>query len=313
MTRTKSGISPHFPRPMQTLMTSPVHCKSYAKINWTLDILGRRSDGYHELRTIYQMVSLCDDLIFLEAERDIQVACDDARVPTDESNLVFKAAELLRRACGGKKGARIEITKRIPVAAGLGGGSSNAAATLLGLQRLWNVEIDDAESLKAAASLGSDVPFFLMGGTALGIGRGEEVYPIEEVNCDHLVLVNPGFAVSTASAYGMLSRLTTADAVRIIPFTFVAAKAIRELPFAASNDLEQVVLAAHPEIAEIKRSLLRIGARHAVMSGSGATVFGVFDNFETAVRARDEMRVLGYWSEQSRTVSRSEYRESLFT
>ena len=219
---------------------------------------------------------------------------------------------LLREATGASKGARIEIEKRIPVAAGLGGGSSNAAATLLALIRLWQVAIEDGELIRIAASLGSDVPFFLIGGTALGVGRGEEVYPIEEAHCENLLLVNPGFAVSTRDAYEKLSRLTSSEAASIIPFTLLAAKGISGLPLVARNDLEEPVLAAYPEIAEVKRRLMSLGARHALMSGSGATVFGVFDNSEMAGRAESDLRAFGYWAERVRTVDRQEYHATIF-
>jgi 4-diphosphocytidyl-2-C-methyl-D-erythritol kinase len=286
--------------------------KSYAKINWTLDVLFKREDGYHELRTIYQTVSLHDKLRISRTSGAIEILCDDERVPADETNLAHKAALLLRDAANIKAGARIEIEKRIPVAAGLGGGSSNAAATLLGLARLWRVELAEREMFRLAAILGSDVPFFLIGGTALGVGRGEEVYGIEEAKCDSLLLVNPGFAVSTAGAYGRLSRLTMKDAARIIPFTLFAAKAIRELPLAASNDLEETVSAAHPEIAEVKRRLLSLGARRALMSGSGATVFAVFDNSQMSERAQFEMRAAGYWSKKVRAINRRQYWKTIF-
>jgi len=286
--------------------------KSYAKINWALDVLFKREDGFHELRTIYQTVSVYDELRISETSGAIEISCDDSRVPTGETNLAHKAATLLRQATGVRAGARIEIEKRIPVAAGLGGGSSNAAAALLGLARLWQADIAERELIEIAMSLGSDVPFFLIGGTALGVGRGEEVYPIEQAVCDHLLLVNPGFAVSTAEAYGKLSRLTRAESLRIIPFTLFAAKAIHELPLAASNDLEQVVSAAHPEIADVKERLLGLSAQHALMSGSGATVFGVFDNSEASERARSEMRALGYWAECARAINRQQYKEMIF-
>jgi 4-diphosphocytidyl-2-C-methyl-D-erythritol kinase len=156
------------------------------------------------------------------------------------------------------------------------------------------------------------VPCFLVGGTALGIGRGEEVYSIEQVARKNLVLANPGFAVSTAEAYSKLSRLTRQEAVRIIPLTLLAAKGIRELPLAAGNDLEEVVEAAYPEIAEVKRRLLGLGARGALMSGSGATVFGVFDNLQTAEKARDQVRAAGWWAEAVSTINRREYAESIF-
>jgi 4-diphosphocytidyl-2-C-methyl-D-erythritol kinase len=285
---------------------------SYAKINWILDVLFKREDGYHELRTIYQTVSLHDQLRITETDGPIEILCDDPRVPCDETNLAFKAALSLREATGTSKGARIEIDKRIPVAAGLGGGSSNAAATLLALVNLWHVEMDEPGLTRIAAGLGSDVPFFLLGGTALGVGRGEEVSPIEQIECEHLLLVNPGFAVSTRDAYEKLSRLTRSEAAFNIPLTLLAAKGIRELPLVARNDLEEAVLAAHPEIAEVKRRLLSLGARHALMSGSGATVFGVFDNSQITEQAESDMRALGFWAQRARTVDRQEYKATIF-
>ena len=293
-------------------MTSSIEIQSYAKINWTLDILFKREDGYHELRTIYQTVSLHDTLTVTETEGLIQVHCDDPRVPSDETNLAFKAALTLRETAGATKGARIEIAKRIPVAAGLGGGSSNAAVTLLALVKLWGLEIDNRELYRIAASLGSDVPFFLLGGTALGVGRGEEVHRIDQADYPHLLLVNPGFAVSTREAYERLSRLTRLEAAPIIPFALIAAKGISGLPLAARNDLEDAVLAAHPEIAEVKRRLLRLGARHAQMSGSGATVFGVFDNSQAIEQAESEARAAGYWTQQVRTIDAREYQATIF-
>ena len=293
-------------------MHRSLQLKSYAKINWTLDVLCKRDDGFHELRTIYQTVSLHDQLQITATIGAIEVVCDDPRVPCDETNLAFKAAQSLREATGTSKGAQIEIEKRIPVAAGLGGGSSNAAVTLLALLRVWQVEIDELELIRIAASLGSDVPFFLIGGTALGVGHGEEVYPIEQVHCEHLLLVNPGFAVSTRDAYEKLSRLTSSEAASIIPFTLLAAKGISGLPLVARNDLEEPVLAAYPEIAEVKRRLMSLGARHALMSGSGATVFGVFDNSEMAGQAESELRAFGYWAERVHTVDRQEYHATIF-
>jgi 4-diphosphocytidyl-2-C-methyl-D-erythritol kinase len=293
-------------------MPSSIYLRSYAKINWTLDVLFKREDGYHELRTIYQTISLHDLIRITETAGAIEVVCDDPQVPSDETNLAHKAATQIRDLLGTKLGARIEIEKRIPVAAGLGGGSSNAAAVLLGLSRLWNFRPEEPDLVRIAARLGSDVPFFLIGGTALGVGRGEEVYSIEQAECEHLLLVNPGVTVSTAEAYGRLSRLTSQRSAAMMPFTFFAAKGIRELSLAVTNDLEEVVLAAHPEIAEVKQRLLSLGARQAQMSGSGATVFGVFENMEMSRRAQSETRASGYWSEPARAISRREYLETLF-
>jgi len=293
-------------------MLSSIEVRSYAKINWTLDVLHKREDGYHELRTIYQTVSLHDTISVTETAGPIDIICDDSRVPCDDTNLAFRAVGALREALGIVNGARIEINKRIPVAAGLGGGSSNAAATLLAVGKLWQIDIGYGELVKIAASLGSDVPFFLIGGTALGIGRGEEVYPIEQVNSEHLLLVNPGFAVSTPEAYARLSRLTRPMAALNIHFTLLAAKGISDLPLVATNDLEEIVIATHQEIAEVKRRLVSLGARHALMSGSGATVFGVFDNLQTTERAESMLHAAGYWAQRARTVDAREYQATIF-
>lgn len=292
-------------------MPSPIHIRSYAKINWTLEVLSRRDDGYHELRTIYQTVSLYDELRITATDGPIEIVCNDPRVPCDETNLAFKAAQQLLQAAGISKGARIETEKRIPVAAGLGGGSSNAAAALLALVKLWEIEIDERELTDIAAALGSDVPFFLIGGTALGVGRGEEVSSIEQLHCEQLLLVNPGFAVSTRDAYEKLSRLTRSEAAFNIPLALLAAKGISGLPLVARNDLEDAVLAAHPEIAEVKRRLSSLGAIHAQMSGSGATVFGIFDNTQMTEQAEAEMRSLGYWAQRVRTVDTQEYQATI--
>lgn len=289
-----------------------IQIRSYAKINWTLEVFDRREDGFHELRTILQTVSLYDTLSIEPSDDHLGVTCNNPQVPVDETNLVYKAAVALAEIAGRRPAARIDIDKRIPVAAGLGGGSSNAAAALRGLCRLWGVEVEPRELFEIAARLGSDVPFFLLGGTALGLGRGEQVYPLEEVDCPALALANPGVAVSTSEAYEKLSRLTRHDPARIMPFALIAAKGIRELPLAASNDLEQVVLAAYPEIAEVKRKLLTLGARHALMSGSGATVFGVFDNEEASRRAVARLRAGGCWAASASAIDRRTCRETLF-
>jgi 4-diphosphocytidyl-2-C-methyl-D-erythritol kinase len=293
-------------------MTASLQLRSYAKINWALDVLGRRDDGYHEVQTIYQTISLYDTIRIAGASSGIAISCDDHRVPRDDTNLAYKAAQMLRDEAGVTGGTVIQIQKRIPVAGGLGGGSSNAAAALMGLNRLWSTGLSNPDLHRIACELGSDVPFFLIGGTSLGVGRGEEVTPIEEFVVAHILLVNPGFPVSTADAYGGLSRLTRAKSAPIIPFALQAAKGVCGLPQELRNDLEEAVLPVHPQIAEIRGRLLRMGARLAMMSGSGATVFGVFDNSESLERTLAEMRASGYWAEGVGTISRREYQDTIF-
>jgi 4-diphosphocytidyl-2-C-methyl-D-erythritol kinase len=297
-------------------MSQPLKIRSYAKINWTLDVLRRREDGYHELRTIYQTVSLYDHITFTAAPNVIEVVCWDGRAPEGPENLAHTAASLLRDQLAERgitvPGVRIEIDKRIPVGGGLGGGSSNAAATLLGLARFWNATITLADLTSMAKRLGSDVAFFLVGGTAVGVGRGEEVYPIDEVSSGTLLLVNPRIEVSTAEVYARFSRLTPASAERKIPFDLSAAEGTNELPLRARNDLERIVLDAYPEIAEVKRRLISLGARRALVSGSGATVFGVFEKLETRDRAQSEFERSGSWAEGVRTITRAELRDQFY-
>jgi 4-diphosphocytidyl-2-C-methyl-D-erythritol kinase len=293
-------------------MASSLMIRSYAKINWTLDVLYRRQDAFHEIRTVYQTVSLFDRLDIESAEDGIWVDCNDPRVPRDDSNLVHRAASALKQAVGTRAGARIRIEKHIPVGGGLGGGSSNAAATLMGLTRLWGLGCGFDLLFEVSKAMGSDVPFFLVGGTMLGAGRGEEIYPLPEVNCDTLLLVNPGTSVSTGSAYQGLKRLTTAQSDRIIPFTILAANGIRKLPLEVWNDLEESVLVTNPEIDEVKRRLMALGARRALMSGSGATVFGVFENSAEVQSAESKLRSDGIWCKHVVTLDRAEYQRSVF-
>jgi 4-diphosphocytidyl-2-C-methyl-D-erythritol kinase len=181
----------------------------------------------------------------------------------------------------------------------------------MGLTQLWGLEITDAELFSVAATIGSDVPFFLLGGTALGVGRGEEVYPLEDVAPAFLLLANPGLEISTADAYAGLARLTTPKSGRMIPFTLLAAKGIRAQSLLLRNDLEEVVFVSHPEVEHAKRDLLLLGARSALMSGSGATVYGVFERSEDADRAIARLREKGLWAEIARTVDRGEYLQTI--
>src|SRR5215813_13936169 len=223
---------------------------SFAKINWTLEILGKRPDGYHEVRTLLQTVSAADELTFELAERGITIDCDHPEVPLDETNLVYRAAKLFGDFTGAGKGARIRINKRLPVAAGLGGGSSNAAVTLLALQKLWNVQVAPRDLFSLGARLGADVPFFFIGGTCLGVGRGDEIYPLADINEEFLLLLNAGVAVPTRDVYANLpAELTKPEAVAKMPLSLEAAYAAiarPSEPVPLSNDLENSVLARHP-------------------------------------------------------------------
>ncbi len=286
---------------------------SYAKINWTLEILGRHADGYHELRTILQTVDVCDDLNFAAADSQIVLTCDHPEVPCDETNLIFRVALLLRDLTDCDKGAKIHLTKRIPMGAGLGGGSSNAAVALLALIKLWDLEVTPPELFTLGAKLGADVPFFFFGGTGIGIGRGDEVYPMDDMTSDHLLLVNPRINVPTREIYGNLpSVLTSAPALNKIPHSLALAYAHNmKLPLQLRNDLELPALALFPEISEVKQRLTDLTATQVLMSGSGSTVFAVFESEAACVQAQEKLQPTGWWCEKTRTLNREAYQAAI--
>jgi len=262
-----------------------------AKINVVLRILNRRPDGFHNLWSIMQTVALEDEVsIKICADRqDIQLRCDAAQLAADQSNLVFRAAaEVLARARQ-PIGLDIELRKRIPMGAGLGGGSSDAAATIIGLNRLLRLEWSPTQMADAGQSLGSDVPFFLFAPSAFVAGRGETVRPVVIEGGRWVVLVNPGFGVNTKWAYQELAVTRPA----VTPLSPVQQSLDRQsqvswaqLIAAAENDFEAPVFAAHEKLREIKRNLRNYGAEIALLSGSGATVFGVFASEARARQAQ---------------------------
>jgi 4-diphosphocytidyl-2-C-methyl-D-erythritol kinase len=233
--------------------------KSYAKINWSLRILGKRSDGFHDLETVFQTISLHDELTFHEGE-GLTLTCDDPSIPTDETNLILRAASAV-----GAKHVRIDLRKRIPAGGGLGGGSANAATTLRVLGR------DNLHEI--ALSLGSDVPFFLVGGTAYATGRGEVLTPIEPMNGVPLLLVLPEERVITREAFARITRYSEPLGI----------DAYRDFS-AFTNDFEEPVFEMLPRLRTLKERLYASGAKWAQMSGSGSTLFGVYES----AAARDE-------------------------
>jgi 4-diphosphocytidyl-2-C-methyl-D-erythritol kinase len=258
-----------------------------AKVNLALEVLGKRSDGYHEITTVMQTVDLVDRLTLEDADT-LELSARGASVPTDATNLALRAAVALREAAGLARGVRITLDKRIPVAAGLGGGSADAAAVLLGLNRLWGLRWPRARLDTIAIGLGMDVPFFLGGGGALATGRGEQLEPIE-AGGSALVLVNPRFGSSTAEVYGRVTPMMYSDGKRALALV-EALRSRRAARIATSlyNGLEAAVAPIHPEIGRMEAALLAAGALGAAMSGSGPTVFGVARSFEHArqIRAR---------------------------
>ena len=272
-----------------------VRVPAYAKVNLRLDVLGRRADGYHELRTIFQAISLHDTLA-LESRResgiDLRIAGNSelAAAPGPE-NLVYRAIEGLSRELGLKQGVRAVLTKRIPVGRGLGGGSSDAAAALLGLLRLTGKRIEAARLLEISSGLGADVPFFLHGGRALGIGRGDEIYPLPDIRKLAVLIVAPrNIRVPTADAFRWLH----APSRNAATLTKLAADPklweFCALSWSAqgnglSNDFEKAVFQRYNRLDQIKRVLLQKGAAEASLAGSGSAVFGVFPSPTMARRA----------------------------
>jgi 4-diphosphocytidyl-2-C-methyl-D-erythritol kinase len=271
-----------------------------AKINWFLSVLGRRSDGYHDIVSPMQCVSLFDVLDFeesdgieLESEMDIPV----------EENLVYRAAVLLREHVSYQGGVRITLKKEIPSAAGLGGGSSDAAFTLMGLNRLWGLRKTREELMGLAAELGSDVPFFINGPFALIEGRGERVSRLVAQSLLTVLLVNPGVPVSTAWAYGRYEPELTKKKVDIKLFCrALAGKDFPSLRRMIFNDLEGPVTGRYPVVARIREELNANGAVVSCMSGSGSTVFGVFRSEKQALDAAAKMGE--HWSSVVQTLQR---------
>jgi 4-diphosphocytidyl-2-C-methyl-D-erythritol kinase len=252
-----------------------------AKVNLALEVLSRRPDGSHEIATVMQTVDLSDRLV-LEDSDVIEVRTGAPGVPTDERNLAYRAAAALREAAGIACGARITLDKRIPVAAGLGGGSTDAAAALVGLNRLWGLRWPAERLDELAVGLGMDVPFFLRGGAALGTGRGERLTPLGSAALA-LVLVNPRFAVSTADMYGRVTPAMYSDGGRAQDAAgALESRRAGRVAKSLYNGLEIAARAAYPQIGQMQAALVAAGALGATMSGSGPTVFGVARSWEQA-------------------------------
>ena len=267
----------------------------YAKINLTLEILGKRADGYHEVRTVMQTVGLADRLE-VTAAADLSFTCSDPALATPD-NLVYRAARLLQAEYAVRTGAALRLEKRIPVAAGLGGGSSDAAATIVALNRLWNLQLSLTEQRRLAAALGSDVPFFLTGGTALATGRGERITPLPPLPQYWVVLVLLPRVLSTAAVYQAVtpadytSGVTTADTVA------AAQRGTLSPQTRWHNALARPAQALAPEITQHKNALIQAGAQHAHVSGSGPTVFTVCGDKDTAHALADRLQEQGRTTE----------------
>ncbi len=251
--------------------------RSPAKINLFLEVLGERGDGYHQIITLMQAVDLCDKLVLRKRKSGVTVSCDHPRCPSDERNLAFRAASMLLEEEKMKPGVSICIRKQIPVSAGLGGGSSNAAATLKGMNRLFGLQLSREKLHALACQIGSDVPFFLYSGQAVASGRGEQIEPVVVYTDYWLVIVFPGFEVSTGWAY-QNAKISLTRKEKVVNYEILETNVgfYDALPH-FENDLEEAVVRKHPVVREVKDALRRSGALKSSMSGSGPTVYGVFD------------------------------------
>lgn len=272
--------------------SSSLFLNAPAKINWFLSVLGKREDGYHNISSLMQCISIYDNLTFEQADT-IEVVSDLDIPPGD--NLVYKAASFLKQYTSYKKGAKIALHKNIPVSAGLGGGSSDAAYTLSGLNRIWGLGLSNRELSTIGAEIGSDVPFFLNSSFAFVEGKGEKITPLKLNNpAIVLLLVKPSISVSTAWAYAYFDKLNIGELtkktvdIKLFCQAFLN-RDLASLRATLNNDLEKVVIERYPVVGEIKEKLLNNGAIISLMTGSGPTVFSIFESKKAALTAAEKL------------------------
>ncbi|MGZ6249179.1 MAG: 4-(cytidine 5'-diphospho)-2-C-methyl-D-erythritol kinase [Syntrophales bacterium] len=257
-----------------------------AKVNLYLRVLGKRSDGFHDISTLMQRISLYDELIFTRTDHGIRLSCPGSTIPEDNNNIVYRAADALLSRLPHPPGIHITIRKRIPVGAGLGGGSSNAATALVTLNELMDFHYNTDDLMKIGAKLGADVPFFIFGRTAWASGIGDRLRTAENIPPLWFVLINPGFEISTKAVYESLNlRLTK----RVVNYKCPVLCTVDEIVKGLHNDLERVTLVLHPILRYFKNILVQNGALGALMSGSGPTVMGIFMDEEGAIAAKKDI------------------------
>ena len=328
----------------------PTSVRSFAKINIGLYIGPVRPSGFHELRTVYQTVAISDTVrVTVTSGTGIEIRCKNPAVPTDENNTCWRMAERILRACKRRAKVVISIEKTLPIQGGMGAGSSNAIATMFALEREIGESLPPSERFRHALEIGSDLPLFLVGGTVLGAGRGEEVFPLADLPETAIVAVTPQVGVSTPRAFAAWDELAGRDPeltgpegdARIYGFSQAAfawltgslagvpasrrkqaksggrAEKVSTTPLldlvraGIENDFERVVFPLYPELREVKRALERRGARYASLSGSGSTVYGMFESAADAETAAARLNTEGYRAVATSTLSRAEYWEKL--
>lgn len=293
------------------MITTPAKFPSFAKINWFLRILGKRPDGYHEVVTVLQTISLRDELtIQLSEDGPFKLTCDDPTIPTDNSNLIIKAAHLLEECRQDWFGANIHLRKKIPAQGGLGGASSNAAVALLAINELWKSSSISVEELLDPSCLGADVPFFIHGGRCAATGTGTDLTPLPDGPKQYLIVVTPNAKVSTAHAYASLNAasLTTSESASILSSSLADVFSADSRQWPLRNDFERVIFEIEPEIERVKNALLDAGAWGALLAGSGSSVFGVFDSEVARDRGLESLRCEAGWRVfPCETISRDEY------
>ena len=263
---------------------------SPAKVNLHLRVLRKRGDGYHDIVTLMQRISLYDEMIFSLADHGIKLSCPDSTLPENENNIVYRAAAALLSRSSRSPGIHITINKQIPVAAGLGGGSSNAATALLTINELLGFHYSTEDLMKMGTKLGADVPFFIFRKTAWAFGIGDQLQAAENIPRLWFVLINPGFEISTKMVYENLNLRLTKQAVKYKCPQFTS---VDDLINGINNDLEKVTLVLHPILQHLKNLLLQNGACGALMSGSGPTVAGIFREEKEAAKAQDALASSG--------------------
>jgi len=272
--------------------------KSHAKINLFLDILKKRSDGFHQIRTIFSEIELFDSITFTLTENNAIKILACKNFIKAEDNLVYKIAFFIKKKYNVRKGVNIKLEKHIPIAAGLGGGSSNAAQTILALSELWDLDLSENEMNEIASKFGSDINFFLVGGCALGEGRGEQITPINDIEINNILLINPGFAISSKEAYEAttISDNENPNWKKLLKTGHIAF---------CYNKLEETVCERFSEIQNIIKYLQENGVQKAMLSGSGATVIGFCPNYYTANKIANYYSKKGYWNLITKTKRRT--------